>query len=665
MTRDQERIALKQRKIGRLILLALVLITFYQPLCAQEKQLVQLKTFDENLQILRNVEVSVNEKSYLSVGSRGVVMLELNPGETIRSVKLKDDKLEAASWNFSKGIVQIIVRRKNYTIAQLTLQYQDGSPVADASIIYKGAKPINTTSNQQGKFEIPLVLNETVNSKDQFVVAGYNITNLTKSDNGITVIVERPSVQQKPEPSKKLVNFDVSQLDSIRSLRKFYAVFRTIPIRDLDEESRTKIDNKFHQLLILREDSLANRKQSSLPSVSESSTIAEDVRNLVRYAGVEREMLENNRVDFEENIKIIAAKLERGVVNLTQGDKQKLLEDIDILEELLIQNENRFTKNQQDYREIIETLRAKYFDIEALQSRLSKAEQERLEEQKVFRQRLILGGVVLLIFAILIILLISFSGRVRRQAKELKAANEEVKTINENLEAIVVRRTELLEESNRELDTFLYKASHDLRSPLRSILGLLNIKDHIPSSELIHRVSNTVEDMDLMLKKLISVSEIQRESETLQQVNISSVVRNVKQRYERSIQQTNVQFHVDCPNDITFRSNAVLIECIVSCLLENAIFFSSLKHTEHARVELTVRRETQKLVLTVYDNGVGIEDSIRPQLFNMFFAGHEKSKGHGLGLYLVNKCVTILLGTITIDSEPNKYARFSVILPEL
>jgi signal transduction histidine kinase len=647
----------------RLCLLILILITFHFNAAAQEKQVVQIKTFDHNLQVVRNIELSVNDRPYLSVGTKGIAMLELNAGEAIRSVKIKDEKLEAASWNFSKGTVEIIIRPKSYTITQLTLAFTDGTPIAKTPVVFKGTKPISVTTDSEGKFEIPLALNETIRSADQFVVAGHEVSKLNISSGVLTV--ERPVVEVKSEPLPKAKPvFDLSRLDSIRSLNRFYAIFRTLPISDLDEESRLKVDARFHQLVTLHDDSIASRSTPTMvPNISDSSAIAEDVHNLLNYVGIETQILETNRADFDEKIKIISGKLERGVTNLTERDKQLLLRDIDKLEELLARNESKFNRNQQDYREIIDALRAKYFDIEELQSRLSKAEQQRLEEQRIFNQRMIMGGGILIVFAIMIILLIRFSGRMRSQAKELKAANEEVRTINENLEAIVVRRTQLLEESNRELDTFLYRASHDLRSPLRSILGLVNIKDHIPAPELIDRVTNTVADMDVMLKKLISVSEIKRESEKLQDINIATIVDGVKQRFDELIRQSNVQVHIMCPKDLTFRSNAVLIDCIVSNLMQNAIIFSSLKSTDHARVEVTAQRDNGSLKLTIYDNGIGIDESIRPHLFNMFFTGHEKSKGNGLGLYMVSKCVSVLFGTIALESEPNRYTKFSISLP--
>ena len=643
------------------------LITISLSLAAQEKHVVQIKTFDQKLQVFRNIEVSVNDRPFVSVGSKGVVTLELNSAETIQSVKIKDEKLEAASWNFSKGVIEIVVRPKSYTLVHVTLILFEGLPVSQASVLFKGAKPLTFTTDQSGRFDIPLGLNEKISSPEQFNVPGFQVTKVEVNGNNAIITVQHPVVvEKKAEPlpmQKQPVELDAAVLDSIRSLRGFYGVFRTLPIRDLDEPSRASVDNKFNTLLNQREDSLIHRMNTNTIRISDSSLIAEDVHNLLTYAGTEMDLLETKRMEFENKIELISAKLQRGVGNLSEQERQNLLRDLDLLENLLIQNETRFNLNQQDYREIIEALRKKYFDIEELQTRLTIAEQQRVEEQKVFQTRLIAIGGVLVVFAILIILLISFSGRLRKQAKELKAANEEVKTINENLEGIVIKRTQLLEASNRELDTFLYRASHDLRSPIRSILGLFHIKDHIPSSELVDRVTNTMSGMDGMLKKLISVSEIKRESENLHDIRISDVINEVHQKYDQLIRQNEVQFNATCADNLTFRSNALLLDCIISNLIENAITFSAMKHSGHARVEITAQRTNGNLVITVYDNGVGIDEAVRPQIFNMFFAGHEKSKGNGLGLYMVSKCVSELSGTITLESELNRFTKFTISLP--
>jgi len=73
--------------------------------------------------------------------------------------------------------------------------------------------------------------------------------------------------------------------------------------------------------------------------------------------------------------------------------------------------------------------------------------------------------------------------------------------------------------------------------------------------------------------------------------------------------------------------------------------------------------KNKNVVISIYDNGVGIDESIRSKIFDMFFMGHEKSEGNGLGLYTVRKCVQAMHGKIEVESEVGRYTKFIVSIP--
>src|SRR6187431_35734 len=192
MTSDSFRLSSLFKRKAR-VLLAIVILLFVQSSgIAQEKQVVQVKTFDQKLQVLKNIEVSINSKEFVSVGNRGVAIVELNTTDLpIKSIKIKDDKLEAASWNFSKGIVEIIVRPKNYTLLHFVVRFPNGSPLSQTSILYKGVKTLTFTTNQNGEFDLPLPLSEKISSVDQFYVQDMVLTKLNLSDQQNVIVVER------------------------------------------------------------------------------------------------------------------------------------------------------------------------------------------------------------------------------------------------------------------------------------------------------------------------------------------------------------------------------------------------------------------------------------------------------------------------------------------
>jgi signal transduction histidine kinase len=272
---------------------------------------------------------------------------------------------------------------------------------------------------------------------------------------------------------------------------------------------------------------------------------------------------------------------------------------------------------------------------------------------------------VVIVFVILTGLLITFSSRLKKQKKELEIANGEIKRMNENLENIVSQRTKLLAEANRELDTFLYRASHDLRSPVCSIIGLCNIAlqlSHGESKELVQKVATTTEGMDKLLKKLSIISEINQPT-NYSSITLLEVIEDVQYKFIKIINDHKIKIKVDCSADLVFYSYPSLIETVISNLIENALFYSIKRDPQHAHVEFKASIVDEQLEFSVFDNGIGIEDAIRTHLFDMFFKGHIDSKGNGLGLYIVQKSVQAMEGTIAIESEKGSYSRFVVRIP--
>jgi signal transduction histidine kinase len=662
----------------------LVLTFLSANVVAQDNVSLQVKTFDQDLKPLPDIQIAFNELDYFTIGNKGTAIIEVNQSEIpIRAIRVKDERLEAASWNLSKGTIEIIVRPVSYKVIHVTLRFADNTGLANTPVKFHGSKTINVTSDQSGKFDLPISLYETVQSAGQFEIANVLVTDMQVDDNKVTLMIERPRPRETPPQhttiaAEKPNPFDVAQLDSINSLSEFYAMFRNISMNGLDEDVRQLVDEKFRQLVALRQDSINAARPAYIKEITDTSLVIKDIRNLLKQATAEHTTLLSNREEFENKIVVISSKLQRGVVNLSSVERDSLLRNIDMLEQLLTDNESQFYENHNDYREIINTLREKYLEVEQLQNRLSEAERERIEQDKEFRQRLFGIGAVVVAFGFLIILLITFSTRLRRQTKSLKAANESIEQINENLEAIVARRTHLLEEANKELDTFLYRASHDLRSPVLSLMGLCQIIDYIDRDEMVQHVRMATRNMDRVITKLVDISEISQEAKNHKTFTVLDTINKVRNKHLVTIDKTvasrdrgtvivrkrPVQFNVDCPEGLQIHASPSLVEIILSNLVENAIFFASLKRSDDpVFVDVKARTHDDKIEISVYDNGIGIPKLIQPRIFNMFFSGNEGSKGSGLGLYTAKKCVTALHGDISFESEEGKFTRFTVVIP--
>jgi signal transduction histidine kinase len=651
--------------------LVLLIVWMSVPLFAQ-KQMVQIKTFDHQLIPYKNVVISINGKDPIAMGNNGVAFATILDSDfPIKSIAVKDEKLEAASWNYSKGILEIIIRTKNYKMAQIIVRDQTNLPLPNLSITFNGRKRISATTNSEGSVQIPIGLDEKIHSSNQFSLPDFKITTLSvEEDQSILhVSLIKPELLTRGIEQKKssdyFKDFELSKLDSIQSLTVFYAIFKNYQIKEMSKDARQKIDQKFNQLVTALQDSVRSKELTFIGKISDSSYVTEDIKDLLTMAEQEGKALETQRTQFDEKMQIIHRKLASGISNLDEKAREALLSDLTRLERLLVENEGRFYKNQNDYRNIINALKEKYFDVTLLENKLSESEAQRLEEQRAFRQKLIITLSILFVFSVLLLLLIYFSDKLKRQKKELVRANDEINRINGNLESLVAERTKLLEEANKELDTFLYRASHDLRSPVCSIIGLCNIALHLSNGEsrdLVERVALTTSSMDKLLKKLCIISEINQPS-NYSSITLLDLMDNIKQSFSKTFQHENIQFTMDCPADLVIFSYPNLIETILVNLLDNAIFYSVMKDPKNARVELTAAIKNNHVEISLYDNGIGIDEAITDRLFDMFFKGHVDSKGNGLGLYIVQKSVQALEGKIELQTEIGKFTRFIVQLP--
>jgi signal transduction histidine kinase len=662
------------RHVGMLVI---VLISQLSAL-AQDKQSVQVKAFDQQLQPIGNIEISINENAYIALGKNGAAFTELLPGDLpIRSITIKNDQLEAASWIYTKGVVEITIRKKSYQMVTFAVKSNDNKPLARLRVTFKGKNSFSGVTGNDGNVQIPLALDDAITSVDQFTIPDYRIRGITTIDNSHIITAEKVNSATAPlnlrgrtdaeesTDDPRLANFSMAMVDSIQSLTVFYSIFKNYHIDEMDAATKKSIDDKFNDLVRQLQDSVSESGSTFVGSITNATLVEDDVRALVGQVRSEGDILIDQRMQFDEKIKILKSKLDGGISNLSEERRSQLLSELALLEQMLIENESRFFKNQNDYRDIINGIKEKYFQLTDLESKLSESEAQRLEEQRVFRERLLAISALVLIFGVLVLLLVYASYALRKQKKALAAANEEISRINENLEALVLRRTQLLAEAHKELDTFLYRASHDMRSPVCSIIGLCNIASHLSVGEpreLIDRVVNTTVGMDKLLKKLSVISEINQPT-NFSAIRLRPMVEEIGQQSSDIAPHGKISFILNCLPDLEIRSYPSLVYTIFWNLIENSLYFGSLETTREPVVRVDVSIEYNHLNLAVYDNGPGVDPLINDRLFDMFFKGTEKSRGHGLGLYIVSKAVQALNGTIEVESELGAYSIFRVRLP--
>jgi signal transduction histidine kinase len=232
----------------------------------------------------------------------------------------------------------------------------------------------------------------------------------------------------------------------------------------------------------------------------------------------------------------------------------------------------------------------------------------------------------------------------------------------------MLRRSEqMLIERNRDLDTFIYKASHDLKGPLSSVIGLTNvarldIRDP-KSLEYFELIAKNTHRLDNILHDLLDLTRETKGSITCQPVLFSEMINKVLDILEHLPGYGDMKFNVSVNNTSFFQSDSKLLTSVFQNLIENAIKY---RRISEERSVLNIRingYEGNRVVIEMEDNGLGIPTEVQPRVFDMFFRAHKHSKGSGLGLYIVKTAIEKLGGTITLLSAEAKGTLFTVTLP--
>jgi signal transduction histidine kinase len=253
---------------------------------------------------------------------------------------------------------------------------------------------------------------------------------------------------------------------------------------------------------------------------------------------------------------------------------------------------------------------------------------------------------------------------IKSQAEELKVSNEAIAKINEGLEKMVEERTTALRSAYQELDTFFYRSSHDFRRPLTTLMGLsevakLSIKDQ-NALDLFDKVNITATNLDKMLLKLQSISDVGSHQMVYKEVMLRQIIENELNTKQDVIRIKEIRVSVDVKLTAPFISYPVLVKIIIENLIENAIDFAV---PVSPTLAVRAMNKEENIIIEVADNGEGIREENRNQVFEMFFRGSERSTGNGLGLYIAKKAADRMFGQISFNNNSTGGTTFRVVIP--
>lgn len=230
---------------------------------------------------------------------------------------------------------------------------------------------------------------------------------------------------------------------------------------------------------------------------------------------------------------------------------------------------------------------------------------------------------------------------------------------------IIAKNNELIK-ANSELDRFVYSASHDLRAPLSSVMGLINISKSSDNPEEIKHyltlMEGRIQHLDLFIHEIIDYSRNARLEIEKSKVNLNSLVEDVVDSLKFSDGASRLKIEMSVPPHVEIMTDASRLKAILANLVSNSIRYADFaKKDPFILIEVVLHQREAKIL--VKDNGQGIAQEHLPKIFDMFYRASSNSKGSGLGLYIVKETLTRIGGSIEIDSELGKGSTFTVLLP--
>lgn len=242
------------------------------------------------------------------------------------------------------------------------------------------------------------------------------------------------------------------------------------------------------------------------------------------------------------------------------------------------------------------------------------------------------------------------------QHEELTAAVEALISKNEMLETAI----EELNTRNKEIDQIVYRSSHDLKTPITALEGLITLMGVDPNSLEIYlaKSKTSLKEMQHTIKMLAKYSNNLVEELKYQEVDFGKAWAEVLDELEHNEGFSAVKFTFDntCEKVI---SDVERIKLLLYNLVKNAIDFGS----EKPRVDVSIQVKKECLKILVADNGIGMSNDIQSDVFNMFYRGDTKSSGSGLGLYLCKRTTEMLDGKIKLFSSLNVGTTVTIEIP--
>ncbi len=260
------------------------------------------------------------------------------------------------------------------------------------------------------------------------------------------------------------------------------------------------------------------------------------------------------------------------------------------------------------------------------------------------------------------------NGEVRQVLVVIKDISDTVHAENkvEKLNIELSTQNRSIKKINAELDQFVYSVSHDLRAPLSSMLGLVNLSklDSSPA-ELVgymEKIGQSIEKLDGFIKDILNYSRNARTEIEAKPIVLENVFMEIIDSI-KSINNPDIKLDLEADEPFVYNGDVKRMQIIFNNIVSNTIKYADFnKPKRFFKVKIKTSHKGCNIIME--DNGIGIREESLGKIFNMFYRATDQSEGSGLGLYIVSEAVHKLNGSIRIESEEGVGTKFFIQIPQ-
>lgn len=228
------------------------------------------------------------------------------------------------------------------------------------------------------------------------------------------------------------------------------------------------------------------------------------------------------------------------------------------------------------------------------------------------------------------------------------------------------RKVTELQKTNDELNRFVYSTSHDLRSPLASIMGILNLSKMensvVDPNGYLGMIETCVNKMDIFIQKIIEYYKSIRVDDEKTEVDFTKLLKESVEICK--MQKPEVEFNINVEQPVRLVNDVFRISIIIDNLISNAVKYQK-PTSDNPMVNISVVVDEHKATIEIEDNGIGIVEEHLNNIFKMFFRSTSHVNGLGIGLYIVKEALSRLGGDISVVSTYGVGTIFRIVIPNL